>query len=725
MIARYHLPRLVATVLCCLAVAGQPVQASAYSVSTTATTTTLEQLEQLEQTNTRAAALTSVSPDEALVLARQVLARAQRDSIPREQARALATIGVVMRFQDNYDSALIVHERARVLFEQLRDTVGLADIYMFISGVHQSRGNYTGVMENGYRSLALSERLGDQKRIARAFANIGTGYALKREYAQAMDFQRRALQIRREQNDQHGVAHSLRNLGLIFEEMNQLDSALSYFQRSLDLFSSISNTQGIALATGSLGTCYEKMNNAPKAREYLFKVMEWYERLGDRRGLAVTLNALASSYAKQKRYGEALFYADRGLTIAEKIGALVEQRDALHVLTTVRTELGDESSALAYFRRFVAIKDSLTDLQNLQRIAELQGRYDLEQQRRERADAENDRNAERIKADTLRNSLVVATIVFLGVVAVIANGYRIKRRSEQVLRSQNEEIRRQQDQLRQQAAAIAESNQRLHEANTLLADNNTELVQLNHEKNEFLGIAAHDLKNPLANTRMTAQMLAEYGSTASDEQLREWTSGINRSMEYMLNIVTNLLDVNKIDTGAIALVPEPVETSLVEIMCDAYSYRAQEKNITLHCNNQAPEAACMADRGALQQMLENLISNAIKFSPPEKNVFVSVGVRVGVRVGVSQHQSSNQAPVDVVRIAVADEGPGISADDQAKLFGKFARLSAQPTGGEHSTGLGLSIVKRLAEAMGGRVWCESELGKGATFVLELPMSNGE
>ena len=75
---------------------------------------------------------------------------------------------------------------------------------------------------------------------------------------------------------------------------------------------------------------------------------------------------------------------------------------------------------------------------------------------------------------------------------------------------------------------------------------------------------------------------------------------------------------------------------------------------------------------------------------------------------------------DAVRIEIQDEGEGISAEDMKRLFGKFARLSARPTGGEHSTGLGLSIVKKMVEAMNGKVWCESEVGKGATFIVELP-----
>jgi signal transduction histidine kinase len=106
------------------------------------------------------------------------------------------------------------------------------------------------------------------------------------------------------------------------------------------------------------------------------------------------------------------------------------------------------------------------------------------------------------------------------------------------------------------------------------------------------------------------------------------------------------------------------------------------------------------------QVLENLVSNAVKYSPPGNAIFVRL----------KKHTQG-------VRIEVQDQGPGLSAEDQKKLFGKFARLSAKPTGGEYSTGLGLSIVKKMVEAMNGKVWCEGELGQGATFIVEFPTAS--
>jgi signal transduction histidine kinase len=202
---------------------------------------------------------------------------------------------------------------------------------------------------------------------------------------------------------------------------------------------------------------------------------------------------------------------------------------------------------------------------------------------------------------------------------------------------------------------------------------------------------------------LTVQLMDEYHASVPSEKFREWTESITRGAEYMLNIISNLLDVNKIEAGKMEMNIEPVNASIIELITDAYTFRASEKGIHLHFTPLKSKIHFLADRNSIQQIMENLISNAIKFSEKETTVVVRT----------VQHNTT-------VQIEVQDAGPGLSPDDKAKLFGKFARLSARPTGGEHSTGLGLSIVKKMVEAMNGKVWCESELGKGATFIVELP-----
>lgn len=233
-----------------------------------------------------------------------------------------------------------------------------------------------------------------------------------------------------------------------------------------------------------------------------------------------------------------------------------------------------------------------------------------------------------------------------------------------------------------------------------------ELGRLNEEKNEFMGIAAHDLRNPLGVIKGYAEMVMEEAHDANHPDLEEIGRKIQDAAARMAEMVQNLLDSNRIERGEMRL--DLASTDLGELtraVVETQQPRAAAKDQTIQFENRDPTPVT-ADRTLMIQVLENLVSNAVKYSPRGKQIQIDL----------------TRTP-DHVRLQVRDEGPGLSADDQGKLFGKFARLSAKPTGGEHATGLGLSIVKKMVEAMRGRVWCESEPGKGATFIVELPASD--
>lgn len=234
-----------------------------------------------------------------------------------------------------------------------------------------------------------------------------------------------------------------------------------------------------------------------------------------------------------------------------------------------------------------------------------------------------------------------------------------------------------------------------------------ELQALNNEKNEMLGIAAHDLKNPLASILSGAEILERYFS--ADDSIKRFAAMIIAASNQMMEIITNLLDVNKIESGAMSPEIQAVNLSIINGILKDYQPRATLKGIIVRCHfTEQEDLWVYADKQMLTQALDNLVSNAIKYSPHWKNVWVRVALKTtedGRKVG---------------RVEIQDEGPGISEEDRKKLFHKFSRLTAQPTGGEHSTGLGLSIVKKLVELQQGQVWCESTLGKGATFIIELP-----
>lgn len=245
----------------------------------------------------------------------------------------------------------------------------------------------------------------------------------------------------------------------------------------------------------------------------------------------------------------------------------------------------------------------------------------------------------------------------------------------------------------------------LKRARETLVQMNQRLRDLNDEKNEFLGIAAHDLRSPLNQIIGAAQIVLADPALGTGDSA-DMVNIIRRAAEHMNQLVVNLLDANAIERGEIKL--NPVACDLGALTADvvaAHQSRAIAKQQQLLLVPPPEPLFLRADRDSLLQVMDNLVSNAIKYSPRGKSV----------RVRLSRHNGS-------VRGEVCDEGPGLTAADQKRLFGKFARLSPRPTGGESSTGLGLSIVKRMVELQQGRVWCESAPGRGSTFIVEFPAS---
>lgn len=237
-----------------------------------------------------------------------------------------------------------------------------------------------------------------------------------------------------------------------------------------------------------------------------------------------------------------------------------------------------------------------------------------------------------------------------------------------------------------------------------LEKRNRQLEDLNRLKNEFMGMAAHDVRNPLTSVLACGDLIDAIADTAPPEKIRYINGQITSSARRINAIITNLLDVNAIDSGQrhLDLVPQEINT-ILERVVEQNSHKARTKTIEILLDAGTKPITCLIDGGAAEQVLDNVISNAVKYSPPDRQVWVRLLTREGC-----------------VRIEIQDEGPGISKEDQAKMYGKFSRLSAKPTAGEPSTGLGLWIVKELTEAMQGTITCHSEIRQGTTFVVEWP-----
>jgi signal transduction histidine kinase len=232
-----------------------------------------------------------------------------------------------------------------------------------------------------------------------------------------------------------------------------------------------------------------------------------------------------------------------------------------------------------------------------------------------------------------------------------------------------------------------------------------ELQRINELKNTFLGIAAHDLRSPLSVINMAVSVLLDPLVERNDEESYIILSTIMDQITHMLNLIDSLLDVSVIEAGKLELVPEtiPVAQFLAGTI-ENHAPLAASKGSAIQLETVVEKTATMtADPLRLRQVMDNLLSNAVKYSPPGSTLLI-----------YAEHTPTGW------RIGVQDEGPGIQPEDRQRLFRDFERLSAKPTGGERSTGLGLAITRRVIEAHHGQIGVDSTPGHGSTFWFILP-----
>ena len=225
------------------------------------------------------------------------------------------------------------------------------------------------------------------------------------------------------------------------------------------------------------------------------------------------------------------------------------------------------------------------------------------------------------------------------------------------------------------------------------------------EREYMMQILAHDLKNPVANITSISSLLMMDNPS---EETKSNVDLILDSTEKADRIISKVLSMNANAQGqTLNVTLEEISlSSFLESLISGHKLTAEQKQINFQFSNSGEESTILADRTYLAQIFDNLLTNSLKFSKPSSLVEIFVSVEP-----------------ESVRAEITDFGPGISREDQEKLFGRYSRLSAKPTGGEDSTGLGLSIVKRFTELMSGKVWCESALGSGTTFFVEFPKAN--
>lgn len=254
--------------------------------------------------------------------------------------------------------------------------------------------------------------------------------------------------------------------------------------------------------------------------------------------------------------------------------------------------------------------------------------------------------------------------------------------------------------------------QDLRQTSTQLIGANQRLTELDKLKDDFVSVASHELRTPMTAIKSYAWMALNRPDMSLSEKMKKYLVRVLMSTDRLINLVNDMLNISRIETGKIELLPESVDLIILsrDVIDEVYYSKSVEKPIKFHLLEQKLPKV-LADPNKLRQVFLNVVGNALKFSPPQG--VVTIGFLTDGQV---------------VETYIKDQGPGISREDVGRLFRKFGRLdnSYTATATSGGTGLGLFISKSLIELMHGKIWASSDgLGKGATFTFSLPIATAE
>jgi signal transduction histidine kinase len=632
---------------------------------------------QIDGLNAEAESVSRTNPAQMLALALEAKALAEEHSYESGLAYALCHAGSACWRMSRFDEALEFLKDSRAIFEILADIHGKLRVLLHKGLVYQSRGKFDAALSNLFDALEIVNQTDDPASKARILGNVGSIYNSLGRYDEAMKYYFDVLPIVEDSGDRQRTAAILANIANTYINLGQFETALTYQNKAAEIFKELGDKIGRSRILLNIGYNFENRDQLATALEHYTDALKIFEEISDTANQAATLLNIGVVYRKQEKFSEALEFFRQSLELAEKTGDVRLQTISMANIGEVFEEQNDLENALLHYK---------TALKGAQELALKQREYEvhmhLSRVFEKTGDTHNAFDHFK-KYAQLREEILNQNVQES--VAGMELRFNVEKteKEKEIFRLRNVELS---DALAQVEAL------------------NSHLVELNNEKNEFLGIAAHDLKNPLSGIMLSASLLQLHMDRMTPEQKKNYLAQIETTAKRMSDIITNLLDINAIEAGKMNITIETVNLQdIIQQVLKDYCERSSAKNISVTFLENTASQTVLADKNALTAVVENLFSNAIKYTQPGGSVVVQI----------TEDDNS-------LECAIQDSGPGISEEDRKNLFKKFSRLSAKPTAGEHSTGLGLWIVKKLTESMNGTIRCESEPGSGSTFIFQLP-----
>ena len=561
---------------------------------------------------------------------------------------------------------------------------GAARGHYLLAMTDQRLGSHEEAMKHFLRSLEMEQERGDKARVGKVLNGIGILSYRQEDFEASLRYFNQAVAILREIGNDERAAVSTANIGLIHFNQREYQKALDSYNEALAIFKSESdNKLAIYTTLSNIGNVLAELGQYQQAEDYHKEALQYFASHNLIRNQSEVLLSLSKLYGSWDADAEqAIAYAQKSLQKAQSIHFKESIVTAYKQLADLYESDGRHEEALEVYKQFKATQDSILNSERMAKIEEMETRFNLKEKDQQIAllNKEADLQQARLGRQKLWRSLLIVIMVLLAVILGLLYRYNNQK---------------------------ANANTLLEDKNRQIEEKNNELRRLNEEKNEFMGMAAHDLRNPLAGIKSVISMV-RYEDTISEEEIRDYLEIIDHSSDRMLILINNLLDVNAIEEGGRPIDIRTLQVnSVIREAVQSQQRSADSKNIGIQATLPEKTPVIKANPDVLQRALENLISNAIKYSPP------------GSLVEAKTSQGTGE-----LEIIITDNGPGIPQDEQDQLFTRFCQISTQPTADESSTGLGLFVVKSLMEKMNGSVRYD-DAGDGATFVLSLPLAAAE
>lgn len=680
---------LVGSILVCNAVIGQNAKidslknAARLAVSDSAKIFTLKDISWEYLNNRYNGKLAQVYID-------SVYSLSEKAAIPWGTAMANYQSAVLQRQQGNYHKALEFIDLFLAYWETKKNENARANGLYQKAVILDDLGSYEKGLNIYYTILKIYEEQEDDFSIATTLNAMGEIFKKTKKMDKAMDSYTRALNIYTQLDDKIEMANCNFNIGDTYLQQQELDKALFYFNKALVLDEAINHQWGIAYDVEAIAKVYGLKGNYADAISYNQRALELREVLQQKKELSMSHTELGKNYLALGNYPRSVDHLLEAVRITEAIGAKHELQTNYDVISNLYEKSGDLKQALEFRNKSIALKDSLFNITKSHQIEELQVRFDTEKKQNAIAALEQDAEIKdlRLKRQTtIRNILIGLSLLLVLLGYALFNRYKYRQRIKQ----EAEEKRRM---LKVEKEKTEIERKRVQE-----------LKKIDKLKDEFLANTSHELRTPLSGIIGLSESLKDGIAGKLNSKTLENLDMISNSGKRLSHLVNDILDFSKLRNSDLELSLRPVDLyATVQVVLKLSEPLLRDKQLQLKNNIQKDIPLVVADENRLQQILHNLIGNAIKFT----------------REGTIEISARSQE--SMLLIDIRDTGIGIAADKIDAIFQSFEQGDGSTEREFGGTGLGLSVTKQLVELHGGTIIVESELGKGAIFTFSLPTS---